>query len=156
MLTGGRAGTADYPTRAMSTHASAVRTGMTAGRRGAVELAVAIWSVVVIAGTVGAIGVPHLRALAVTMPLALLIAGAATGVEPTPGERLATLWAVLLGGASLAGWVILTNAEWAVAIPAIGAVAVVATRWPAATVVALFVFAGGYQSILALTPIQVY
>src|SRR3954469_23214783 len=157
MLTGGRAGTADYPTRAMSSHASALRREGPGDRRAdLVDLAVAVWSVAVVAGALGLAGVPHWRLLAVALPAALVAAGALGNVEPSGRERFAALWAIVLGGGILSATVVLHNPEWAVAIPAIAVAAVAAARWPAAAVIGLFVLAGFYESILALTPVQPY
>src|SRR3954454_6084040 len=157
MLTGGGGGTADYPTRAMSTHASALRReGMGDRRANLVDLTVAVWSVVVVAGALGLVGVPHLRALAVVLPTALVTAGVTGHVEPSARERFAALWAIVLAGGIVSATVVLRNAEWAVAIPAIALAGVMAARRPEASVIGLLVLAGFYQSILALTAIQPY
>jgi hypothetical protein len=102
------------------------------------------------------VAVPHPRLLAVALPAALVAAGVAGVVEPTARERFAALWSIVLGGGLLGASVILHNAQWALGIPAVALAGVVTARRPAATVVVLFGIAGIYQSVLALTPIQIY
>src|SRR4051812_26317594 len=141
----------------MSTHASALGDGPPDHRRAnRLDFAVAVWTVAVVAAALGLVGLPHWKLIAAGFPAAL-IAVAATGLaQPSERERFAALWAIVLGAGLVGAALILRNAEWALAIPAIGAVGVLSARWPAATVIGLFAIAGSYQSVLALTSVQVY
>jgi hypothetical protein len=125
-------------------------------RAGAVELAVAVWAAVVLAATAGVLDVPRPRVLAASMPLALLALGLSGVVRPTERERRATVVAAVVAGGVVGGWIVLQNAEWALAAPAILVAAAASARWPVASVVVLFGLAGAYQSVIALTGVQVY
>src|SRR4051794_11957864 len=141
----------------MSTHASALARRTPADVRSRLVVAgVAVWTLVVVAAELGVITIPKPSALAVLLPAALVGIGLAGLVEPTDTERRATIWAVVLGGGIAGAEIILRNAEWAVAVPAIAATSVLAARRPTVAVTGLFVMAGAYNTILALTPIQVY
>ena len=119
--------------------------------------AVAAWSPVVVAGTLGWQEAPHHKAIAFAMPCALLVL-LALRRAPVPQElKAATAWSSVLAAVLILAPMV-GSRPWtfALALPGAALAAAVCARWPAGGVFAAFAVSGSYNSLLALTPIPVY